>query len=101
MQKSPNIKAVVLRINSPGGSAVASDAIRRELVKVRESGRPVVACMGDVAASGGYYIATGADKITALPGTITGSIGVILFKLNFNGLLAENGINVETIATGI
>lgn len=70
-------------------------------MNIRESGRPVVVSMGDVAASGGYYIATGADKITAQPGTITGSIGVLLGKVNINGLLAENGVNVETIATGI
>ncbi len=71
----PLVKAIVVRVDSPGGSAVASDTIRRELARAREAGLPVVVSMAGVAASGGYYIATGADKIVAQPGTITGSIG--------------------------
>jgi protease-4 len=71
----PLVKAIVVRVDSPGGSAVASDTIRRELARAREAGVPVVVSMAGVAASGGYYIATGADKVVAQPGTITGSIG--------------------------
>ncbi|GMH39146.1 hypothetical protein BSKO_07044 [Bryopsis sp. KO-2023] len=100
IRRTPEIKAVVLRLDTPGGSAVASDAIRREIVKVRESGRPVIVSMGNVAASGGYYIATGADKIIAHPGTLTGSIGVIVGKFNLKGLLDDNGVNAETISIG-
>ena len=74
----PKVVAVVLRIDSPGGSAVASDLIWRETVRMK---KPVIASMGDVAGSGGYYIAMGARKIFAEPGTITGSIGVIGGKL--------------------
>lgn len=75
--KDRHTKAVVLRVDSPGGSAVASDAIWRELVRLRESGKTLVASMGAVAASGGYYIASSADRIVAQPATITGSIGVV------------------------
>ncbi len=75
--KDGKVKAFVLRVDSPGGSAVASDAIWRELVKLRELGKPLVVSMGAVAASGGYYLATAADRVVAEPGTITGSIGVI------------------------
>ena len=71
----PAVRAIVVRVDSPGGSAVASDTIRRELERAREAGRPVVVSMAGVAASGGYYIATGADRVVAQPGTITGSIG--------------------------
>ena len=73
-------RAVVLRVNSPGGSATASDVIWREVVRLRAAGKPVVVSMGDVAASGGYFISAPADVIVAQPGTITGSIGVILGK---------------------
>ena len=77
--------AVVLRIESPGGSAVASDVIWREVCRLGESGKPVVVSMGDVAASGGYYIACPADVIVALPATLTGSIGVFAGKLVVDG----------------
>ena len=76
MRESPDYAALVVRIDSPGGSAVASELIRRELELVKKSGKPVVASMGDYAASGGYWIATAADKIIADPMSITGSIGV-------------------------
>ena len=76
----PHIKAIVLRVNSPGGSYVASDSIWREVVRARNAGKPVVVSMGDVAASGGYFISMAADAIVAQPGTITGSIGVISGK---------------------
>ena len=74
-----NIKAVVLRIDSGGGSAFASEIIRRELMALREAGKPVVVSMGNVAASGGYWIAMGADEVWAYPSTITGSIGIYAF----------------------
>ena len=73
-------RAVVLRVNSPGGSYTASDVIWREVVRLRAAGKPVVVSMGDVAASGGYFISAPADVIVAQPGTITGSIGVIMGK---------------------
>ena len=72
-----HVRGVVLRVDSPGGSAVASDVIWREVCRVREAGKPVVVSMGDVAASGGYYVACPADRIVALPSTLTGSIGVL------------------------
>ena len=73
-------KAVVMHVDSPGGSAVASEVIWREVSRVRDAGKPVIVSMGDVAASGGYYISCGADVIVALPATVTGSIGVLSGK---------------------
>jgi len=93
-------RAVVLRVNSPGGSATASDTIWREVVRVRAAGKPVVVSMGDVAASGGYYIAAPADVIVAQPGTLTGSIGVILAKPVLADLFGRAGVNSEVIAQG-
>ncbi|HYC57600.1 MAG TPA: signal peptide peptidase SppA [Candidatus Binatia bacterium] len=93
------ISAIVLRVASPGGSPSGSDEIwlqLREAAKVK----PVIASLGDVAASGGYYIASGADRILASPGTITGSIGVVLFKPNVAALLERVGINTETLSRG-
>ena len=81
------VRAVLLRVNSPGGSAVASDTIWREVVRIRAAGKPVVVSMSDVAASGGYYISMAADVIVAQPGTITGSIGVIMGKPVFEEAL--------------
>ncbi len=94
------VKAVVLRVNSRGGSYVASDAIRREVQVLRRAGRPVVASMADVAGSGGYYIAMAADAIVANPGTLTGSIGVFAGKQVIRDALARVGVNRETVATG-
>jgi protease-4 len=96
----PRVRAVVLRIDSPGGSVVASEIIWRELVKLKEAGKPLVVSMGDVAGSGGYWIATPADKIIADPGTITGSIGVFAGKLSFGGLYDKLGIRQEIIKRG-
>jgi protease IV len=93
------IKAVVLRVDSPGGSGQASDEIWRAIERVR-SEKPVVVSMSDLAASGGYYIAAGANRIVAQPMTITGSIGVFSGKLNILGLYRKLGLNVETIARG-
>jgi protease-4 len=93
-------QAVVLRIESPGGSAVASEVIWREVFRLRESGKPVVVSMGDVAASGGYYIACPADVIVALPATLTGSIGVFAGKFVVNGLLERTGLSTDTVQQG-
>ncbi|GDX78634.1 hypothetical protein LBMAG42_04450 [Deltaproteobacteria bacterium] len=94
------IKAVVLRVDSPGGSAFASDEIWRGVERVKESGKPVVVSMGGYAASGGYYVAAGADAIWAEPSTITGSIGVYGGKYNAEGLFGKLGINTEITARG-
>jgi protease-4 len=93
-------RAVVLRVNSPGGSYTASDVIWREVVRVRAAGKPVVVSMGDVAASGGYFIAAPADVIVAQPGTITGSIGVFMGKPVLRDLFGRAGISTDTIADG-
>lgn len=91
------VKAIVLRVDSPGGSALASDLIWRALEKVE---KPIVASMGDVAGSGGYYIAMGADTIFAEPGTITGSIGVVGGKIALEGLFNKVGITTSVVARG-
>ena len=91
------VKAIVLRVNSPGGSALASDLIWRALEKVD---KPIVVSMADVAASGGYYISMGADHIFAEPGTVTGSIGVVGGKLAFDGLFKKLGITTSVISRG-
>jgi len=96
---NPDIAAIVLRIDSPGGSALASDLIWRAIRLARKK-KPVVASLSDVAASGGYYVAMGADKVIAEPGTITGSIGVISGKLVLKGLFDKVGINTEVISRG-
>ncbi len=94
------VKAVVLRVNSPGGSALASDVIWRETVLLKQSGKPFVVSMGDVAASGGYYIAAGADKIFANPTTITGSIGVFGILPNMEKMFDEKlGITFDRANT--
>jgi protease-4 len=93
-------RAVLLRVNSPGGSATASDTIWREVVRLRAAGKPVVVSMSDVAASGGYFIAAPADVIVAQPGTITGSIGVIMGKPVLAGALERIGITTDSVAVG-
>lgn len=94
------IQGIVLRVNSPGGSYVASDSIWREVVRAREAGTPVVVSMGDVAASGGYFIAMAADAIIAQPGTLTGSIGVISGKPDVSGLLERAGVAADGVTVG-
>jgi protease-4 len=94
------VRAIVLRINSPGGSYVASDTIWREVVRARQAGTPIVVSMGDVAASGGYYIAMAADEIVAQPGTITGSIGVLSGKPVTSSLLERVGITTDSVTVG-
>ena len=93
-------RAVVLRIDSPGGSAVASEVIWREVCRVRDAGKPVVVSMGRAAASGGYYIACPADVILALPSTLTGSIGVFGGKVVVRELLDRVGLTTGTVSRG-
>jgi protease-4 len=97
--EDPDIRALVLRIDSPGGSAFASELILRELEVFQQSGRPIVVSMGSVAASGGYWIAMNADEIWASPSTLTGSIGVGARAWTFDRTLAEIGINVDGVST--
>ena len=94
-----DVKALVLRIDSPGGSAWASELIRRELELTRQAGKPVIASMSSVAASGGYWIATGADEIWAAPSTVTGSIGIFGLFPEFSEPLRRLGIGVDGVAT--
>ena len=98
-RKSKSIKGIIFRIDSPGGSALASDIIWRE-VELTRGKKPLVVSMSDTAASGGYYIAMGADKIVAQPTTVTGSIGVIAGKFDLRGLYDRLGINKEVITRG-
>ncbi|MFN9721554.1 MAG: signal peptide peptidase SppA [Planctomycetota bacterium] len=97
LTKDENVKAIVLRVDSPGGSALASDLIWRAL---EASGKPVIASMSDTAASGGYYISMGAEKIFAEPGTITGSIGVVGGKIALDGLMKKFGVTTSIISRG-
>jgi protease-4 len=94
-----SIRAIVLRIDSPGGSAIASDVIWREIMLTRDR-KPVIASMSDVAASGGYYIAMPAHAIVAQPATLTGSIGVVLIRFVIKGTLDKLGLNLETVKQG-
>ncbi len=93
-------RAVVLRVNSPGGSYTASDVIWREVVKLRAAGKPVIVSMGDVAASGGYFISAPADVIVVQPGTITGSIGVFMGKPVLRDLFGRAGVTTDSITDG-
>lgn len=93
------VSAIVLRVDSPGGSVTASETIWREVKKARERGKPVVASMGAVAASGGYYVSMGADAIVANPGTITGSIGVVTGKLIARDLKQRLGVGSDAVRT--
>jgi protease-4 len=95
-----SIRAVLLRIDSPGGSVVPSQEMYEEVKKVRESGKPVVVSMGQLAASGGYYVACGASRLVANRGTLTGSIGVISEFLQLQELLGKVGVDVRTIKSG-
>jgi len=95
--ENEKVAAIVLRVNSPGGSALASDLIWREIQRIE---KPVMASMGDVAASGGYYISMGCDRIIAEPGTITGSIGVVAGKLAIGKMLDRVGVTREVISRG-
>ncbi|HEY8549543.1 MAG TPA: signal peptide peptidase SppA [Vicinamibacterales bacterium] len=94
-----SIKAIVLRVDSPGGSSIASDVIWRALMLAREQ-KPLIVSMGDLAASGGYYIAMAGDVIVAQPGTLTGSIGIFSGKMVTEGTLQKIGANVEGVSAG-
>lgn len=100
LREKPEIKAVVLRINSPGGSVGSVQEIYSEIKKISQAGKIVVASFGDVCASGGYYLACAADKIVSNPGTLTGSIGVILELPNLNELFKKIGVKIVTVKSG-
>jgi protease-4 len=99
-RKDPQVKAVVFRVDSRGGSPTASDAIRRESELTSRAGIPVVSVMGDVAASGGYYVTLGSDAVVAQPGTLTGSIGVITGKPVLGALRERYGVTSDSVRTG-
>jgi len=94
-----SVKGVILRINSPGGAVAPSQEIYREVIRLSRT-KKVYASLGTVAASGGYYVASASSKIFALPGSITGSIGVIMQAMNLEGLAAKLGLRMETIKAG-
>lgn len=97
LEADPSVKAAVLRVDSPGGSVAASQAIAG---MIEEFSKPVVVSMGDIAASGGYYISAAADRIIAMPGTMTGSIGVIMSIMDLHGLYDKLGIKDQVIKSG-
>ncbi|HTQ37474.1 MAG TPA: signal peptide peptidase SppA [Pirellulales bacterium] len=98
-ETDPKVAAIVLRVDSPGGSAMASDLMWREITRIK-SKKPIVASMGDIAASGGYYISMGCTKIFAEPGTLTGSIGVVGGKVALKGLFDKIGVSTDSISRG-
>jgi protease-4 len=95
----PRVEAIVMRVDSPGGSYVASDTIWRETIRAREAGKPLVISMGNVAASGGYFVSMSADSVVAQPGTITGSIGVLGGKMNTSAFWERLGITFDEVHT--
>lgn len=99
-RENPEIKAVILKLNTGGGSVVGSDEIGKEVERVKKSGKKVVAYMGEMAASGGYWISAKADKIVANPGTLTGSIGVIMQITKMQELYNKVGVEVTNFTTG-
>ena len=99
-ESDPNVRAVVLRINSPGGSASASQALYDQIRRLRDGGKKVVVHFADTAASGGYYVGAAGDRIVAQPTTITGSIGVIIVALDLRGLYEKIGIRERVIKSG-
>ncbi|MBU6450840.1 MAG: signal peptide peptidase SppA [Cyanobacteria bacterium REEB67] len=98
--KNDKIKAVLLRVNSPGGTVPTSQELYQAVIDLKKKGKPVVVSMGDVAASGGYYVACAADRVVANPGTLTGSIGVIINLINFKGLADKVGVTPAVIKSG-
>jgi protease-4 len=98
-RRDDDVKAIVLRVDSPGGSVLASEEIYREVRAAQKAGKPVVVSMGDLAASGGYYISASADEIWAHPATITGSIGIFGAVPTFQNTLAKIGVNVDGVGT--
>ena len=97
---APDVRAIIFRIDSPGGSPLASDLIWHAIRRAREQGKPVIASLSDVAASGGYYVACGADRIVSQPTTLTGSIGVFVIRPVLGGLLDRLGVGVESMTRG-
>nr|AHN97614.1 signal peptide peptidase SppA [uncultured bacterium 12AC_lac13] len=95
-----SVRAILLRVDSPGGSAIASDQILQAVKKAKTAGKPVVVSMGSVAASGGYYISLAADRILALPGTLTGSIGVVWGKVAVGGTMGLVGVTAKELGVG-
>lgn len=98
-QKRRRIKAIVIRVNSPGGSALASDLVWHQIQIVNQE-KPIIFTFGDIAASGGYYLSTGGQSILAMPATLTGSIGVIQGKFSLQGLLSKIGVQVDSLDKG-
>lgn len=98
--KKDNVKGIILKINSPGGTASGAQAVYNEIVKLKKAGIKIVTCMDDLAASGGYYIASASDVIVAYPSTLTGSIGVIAYVHNLKGLMDKIGVNSFVIKSG-
>jgi protease-4 len=98
--EDPEIDAIIFRIDSPGGSALASDLVWRATQQAREKGKPVIASFSDVAASGGYYVACGADRIVSQPASYTGSIGVFVLRPVLGGLFEKLGVGVEAMTRG-
>ncbi|MCI0546742.1 MAG: S49 family peptidase, partial [Candidatus Rokubacteria bacterium] len=95
-EEDARVRAVVLRINSPGGTVTASDILYHEITRFKERRKiPVVACILDVGASGGYYVALAADRIVVHPTTVTGSIGVLMLTVNASGLLEKIGVSAS------
>lgn len=99
-QKNRNVKAVLVRVESPGGGIAPSQEIYEAIKNLKNSGMPVVVSMGSMAASGGYYVSLGANKIFANPGTLTGSIGVIIQYPNFRQLMDKVGVDMTTVKSG-
>ena len=99
-RENRSVKAIVFRVESPGGGVAASQEIYEEVKKTRDSGKPVVVSMGSVAASGGYYVSCGASRIVANPGTLTGSIGVIFQFLQVTDLMKKIGVDQATFKSG-
>ena len=99
-RESKSIKAIIFRVETPGGGVAASQEIYEEVKKTRDSGKPIVVSMGAVAASGGYYVSCAATRIVANPGTLTGSIGVIFQFLHFSELMKKLGIDESTFKSG-
>jgi protease IV len=99
-RENPSVRAVVIRINSPGGVVGPTQEVHQALMKLREGGKPVVASLSSIAASGGYYIAVAADRVYANPGTLTGSIGVIMQFPNVDGLLKKVGVDYVVVKAG-
>ncbi len=99
--RDPLVKAVILRINSPGGTVVASELMHDEITHFKKNGKPVIAVLMDVAASGGYYIACACDEIVAQPSTVTGSIGVIMLMVDLSGTMSLIGVKTDAVVSGV